>query len=99
LVDLSGQADVLVGYFVADLMRKLVVARAMLDAGAPPEEVARAAKVWGPRQRAFFTVLRRHEPARLRQLLADALEADARAKSGLGRPVRNLERFCTTLVD
>lgn len=99
LIDLAGQADVQVSYFIADLMRKLHVARAMLDGGAGRDQVAKEMKLWGARQGMFFNVLGRVEPAQLRQWLADALDATARPRQGLGDPVRNLEGFCVRLVD
>ncbi len=100
LVDLSGQADVLVGYFVADLLRKLVVAQGMRAEGVSQDEVLKTFKMqWGDRRRLFGAALQRCDLHVLRRLLADILNADARAKRGQGQSLRNLEGFCARLVD
>jgi DNA polymerase III subunit delta len=99
LIDLAGQAEVLVMYFVADLVRKLNVAVLMKQAGVPDSEIARELKLWGPRQQLFMGVLRRLDPSLLAAAFDDVLEADRRSKSGLGNPVRNLECFCVRLAD
>lgn len=99
LVDLAGQADVLVTYFVADLVRKLNVALLARRAGVAEPLIARQLKLWGPRQHAFMGVVRRLEPGRAARLFDRAVAADARAKSGLGEPLRNLECFCVGLAD
>ena len=99
LLDLAGHAEVLVMYFVADLVRKLNAAAMMKDAGVPDGEIARAMKLWGPRQQLFMGVLRRLDRTALAGAFDDVLEADRRAKSGLGNLVRNLECFCVRLAD
>ncbi len=99
LLDLAGHAEVLVMYFVADLVRKLNTAAMMKDAGVGEGEIARAMKLWGPRQQLFMGVLRRLDRASLAEAFDDVLEADRRAKSGLGNLVRNLECFCVRLAD
>ncbi|MCC6681068.1 MAG: DNA polymerase III subunit delta [Phycisphaeraceae bacterium] len=100
LVDLSGQAEVLVGYFVADLLRKLIVAQGMLAEGVSQDEVFKAFKMhWGERRRTFASALEHYDLSTLRHLLADILDSDARAKSGYGDSLRNLEGFCARLVD
>jgi len=99
LIDLAGHAEVLVMYCVADLIRKLNAAAMMKDAGVPAGEIARAMKLWGPRQQLFMGVLRRLDRATLAGLFDDVLEADRRAKSGFGNLTRNLECFCVRLAD
>lgn len=99
LLDLAGHAEVLVMYFVADLVRKLNTAALMKGAGVPEGEIARAMKLWGPRQQLFMGVLRRLDPKSLAAAFDDVLEADRRAKSGFGNLTRNLECFCVRLAD
>jgi len=99
LVDLSGQPEVLVMYFVADLMRKLAAAQAMRAQGLAEGAIAKELKLWGARQQMFFAVLRKLGDARMIRLYGAALRADARSKSGLGTPRRNLECFAVGLAD
>lgn len=99
LVDLSGQADVLVAYFVADLVRKLNQAVLMKRAGVPEGVIGKELKLWGPRQQLFMTVLRKLDGKSLARLFDDALESDRRSKSGFGNARRNLECFCIRLAD
>ncbi|MFG0251216.1 MAG: DNA polymerase III subunit delta [Phycisphaeraceae bacterium JB051] len=99
LVDLSNQHEVLVLYFVADLMRKLNVALQMRKAGAADAEISRQMKLWGPRQTLFMSLLRRLPEYRAGALLDQVVKADAGSKSGLGNAMRNLECFCTILSD
>jgi len=99
LIELAGQPPVLVMYFVGDLMRKLAVARQMRNAGHPPPAIAKALKLWGGRDRALFAALERLGPREPAALFREALQQDARGKSGLGDPVRNLERFLVAIAD
>lgn len=99
LVDLSRQADVLVGYFVADLMRKLCVGLMMQRKQRSDADIGRALKLWGPRQALFMRALKRLQGPSARRLFDKALELDRRAKSGFGESLRNLECFCVMLAD
>ncbi len=99
LVDLAGHAEELVSWCIADVIRRLNKAAMMKDAGVPDSEIARAMKLWGPRQQLFMGVLRRLDRSALTGAFDDVLEADRRAKSGLGNLVRNLECFCVRLAD
>ncbi|WP_432800046.1 DNA polymerase III subunit delta [Poriferisphaera sp. WC338] len=101
LVDLSGQPDVLVMYFVADLIRKLAVARSMKLGGVNDGTIAKELKLWGPRQQLFFKALGILAGKRgaLAEIFDDILRQDKRSKSGFGDTVRNLECFCVRLSD
>ncbi|MEM8739630.1 MAG: DNA polymerase III subunit delta [Planctomycetota bacterium] len=99
LIDLGGQPEVLVTYFVADLARKLAVGGQMLAAGEPEGGIAKALKLWGPRQRLFMQVLRDVGPDGGAAMLDLALTADARSKSGFGPAGRNLEGLCIQMAD
>ncbi|MEX0654987.1 MAG: DNA polymerase III subunit delta [Phycisphaeraceae bacterium] len=99
LIELAGQPEVLVTYFIADLVRKLNVAWMLRQGGVPESAVAKDLKLWGPRQAMFFTALRQMSPERAARLFDGVLLADRRAKSGFGEPLRNLECFCVQLAD
>ena len=99
LIDLGGQPEVLVMYFVADLARKLAVGGQMLAAGEGEPAIAKALKLWGGRQRSFMEVLRALGPDGGTRLLELALTADARSKSGFGSAARNLEGLCVQMSD
>ncbi|MFP4223371.1 MAG: DNA polymerase III subunit delta [Phycisphaeraceae bacterium] len=98
LVELADQPDVLVAYFVADLVRKFNVALMMKQAGVPEGVIARQLKLWGDRQQMFFAALRKMNPERAAAMFRDIVHADRKAKSGLGEPMRNLEGFCVRMV-
>ena len=98
LIDVGGQPDILVMYFVVDLARKFVVAAQMRRGGANDAEIGKALKLWGAGASAFFRVAGMYdEPAALR-LFNAAQAMDARSKSGLGTARRNLEGFCVGLT-
>ncbi|MEM1109914.1 MAG: DNA polymerase III subunit delta [Planctomycetota bacterium] len=99
LIDLGGQPEILVMYFVADLARKLAVGGQMKAAGEPEGAIGKALKLWGPRQRLFMDVLRKVGPDGGARLLDLALTADARSKSGFGPAGRNLEGLCVQMAD
>jgi len=99
LIDLGGQPEILVMYFVADLARKLAVGGQMRAAGEPEGAIGKALKLWGPRQRLFMDVLRKVGPDGGARLLELALTADARSKSGFGPAGRNLEGLCVQMAD
>ena len=99
LVHLAGHSEVAVGYFLADLLRKINVARMMLASGASQREVGKQVRVWGPRARPFFDLVRQMSAERAARLMHEAVNLDRRTKSGFGDSVRNLECFCATLAD
>jgi DNA polymerase-3 subunit delta len=100
LVDLSGESDVLVNYCVADLMRKFTVGLALQREGMSGGQIGRALKLWPQdRQDRFLDALRRVNADKAGRWFGEALRADARAKSGLGESVRNLECFCVRFAD
>jgi DNA polymerase-3 subunit delta len=99
LIDLANQPEALVMYFVADVWRKLTVAERLRRAGWKDNDIFKELRIFGPRQKMFRDILQRHNRATLARLFDRALQLDARAKSGFGQPVRNLERFCVGLRD
>jgi DNA polymerase-3 subunit delta len=99
LVDLAGQPDVLVSYFVADLIRRLYHAMILKRQGMASGQIAREMKMWGPRQATFMRLLDRLSPSTASRLFDRIIELDVRAKSGRGKALRNLEGFCAALAD
>ncbi|MCE9590444.1 MAG: DNA polymerase III subunit delta [Planctomycetes bacterium] len=99
LIDLSGQPDILVAYFVADLVRKLHVAAQMKRQGANDRAIATELKLWGPRAELFAQVLRKLPATKTAELFDRIIEMDVRSKTGRGEATRNLECFFATLSD
>ena len=99
LVDLSRQAEVLISYFVADLVRKLYLGLQLKRQGMAEAAIARQLGLFGPRRTPFFRALRVLDDRAVGDLFDAIVDADARSKSGLGNPLRNVERFCVRLAD
>jgi DNA polymerase-3 subunit delta len=97
LVTLGDQPPELVAYFLADMLRKLYLGRHMLRQGEPEPVVAKAMKLWGPRQAAFLAVARKADDATLGRLLDAIVQLDVRSKTGRGDAMRNLELFSASL--
>lgn len=76
-----------------DLARKLHGASRGLRSGENPWQLAGKLKLWGPAKEAVISAAGRVEPGRLAGLLRAAVEADFRAKSGLGDFEGQLERL------
>lgn len=86
-------------YAVTDLARKLHHLAAGTKAGLTPFEVAGAIRLWGPSRDALIQASRRAHPARTLAFLEACIEADERAKSGLGDTERSLEVLALQLRD
>ncbi len=78
---------------VAMAAAQLAASLYALSAGgdARPAEVGKARKLWGDRLRPVASAARRADRAALRALLTEAIETDAKGKSGVGRPAVSLE--------
>lgn len=99
LIDLANQPDVLVMYFVADLVRKLHLGAMMRKQRVNDFQIGSELKLWGPRKDAFFAVLNRLDSRKTGNMLRRIVRMDGRSKSGFGKPLANLECFCATLAD
>ncbi len=99
LVELSDQPDVLVLYFVADLIRKFHLARAMRQSGMSEWDVAGQLKLFRERKDTFFKALNRFDFAATGDMLTRIIRHDIRSKSGYGKALSNLECFSVTLAD
>lgn len=98
LIDRSGQPDVLVAYFVVDLIRKLFLGVKMLRQGSSQQQIAARFKLWGSRKGLFISVLKQLDEPVVNRLFDEVVRLDARAKTGRGSPIRNLECFCGGLT-
>ncbi|MCC7203939.1 MAG: hypothetical protein IT441_02585 [Phycisphaeraceae bacterium] len=99
LVELSGQPETLVHYFVADVVRKLSLAAVMMAQGLRPPAIAPQLKLWGPRQALFFNALGRVKTDDVLTWFTAVLEADRRTKQGRGEAMLNLECYCVQVAD
>ncbi len=94
-------AHVPVAMSCATLAANIHALAACIRSKAPTQEVARARKLWGDRLTPVEAAARRADLHELFQLLTDALDTDAKGKSGVGDPAINLEvlalRFAQTL--
>ena len=99
LVRLAGHSEVAVGYFLAEAMRKVVLAQMMLARRVPQGQVVKQVRAWGDIRGPVLDLARRLPPARARALMHEAVEIDRRNKSGHGQPLRNIECFCAALAD
>ncbi len=99
LVELSDQPDVLVLFFVADLIRKFHLARALRAQGVTEWDVAGQLKIFRERKDPFFKALNRFDFATTGDMLARIIRHDIRSKSGFGKALSNLECFSATLAD
>lgn len=95
LIDLAGQPDILVVYFVADLMRKIYRGAAMAGQRMSEFAICQALKIWPQeRQKPFMAAVKRLNTSRAAHLLNLIVELDGKSKSGLGKASTLLERFC-----
>lgn len=100
LIDVAGQPKELISYAVADLMRKLHHAAAMLRAGRDSKSICSELKIFPwDRQPIFMKAAQRIRAAEAARLLRLILELDRRSKSGFGEAVPNIERFCVQFAD
>lgn len=94
----SKDVSVPVTYAAVDLAKKLhAVCRGLADGAALPDIKSAHRLQWG--SDAIIGVARRMSPAAARDLLAAALEADARQKSGGGDPEVILESLALRFAD
>ncbi len=99
LIDVARQPEIMVSYALVDVARKLAVGQAMQQAGAPRGEISKALKLWGPSEGGLHQALGRMKRGQGLEHLASAIEADQRAKSGLGTARSNVERVVVSMMD
>ncbi len=100
LIDLAGQAEVLVAYFVADIVRKLYLARRMQRRRVSQGEIVSEFRLFGyERQKLFFAALGKLDDAATGRLFDAIMRRNVRSRSSLGDGVTNLEGFAAELTD
>jgi DNA polymerase III delta subunit len=95
LVRVSGVPDVMVGWSVADVLRKVHDAARLLAAGEQEFAVAKQLRLWGDSQSLVCRAARALGPRRAARLLDEAMRTDMRMKSGLSS---DGVRTCEALV-
>lgn len=99
LIELSGQGDTQVHYWVADLFRKLWRGAVMKRQGAGMRQIIGELRIFGPGQRLFGDALNRVDEETARRVFDRLVESDVRSKTGLGSAQRSLECFAAGLAD
>ena len=99
LLDEANQPDVLVNYFVTDLMRKLQMGVAMRAQRVGGRQVASELKLWGPRATTFLRAAEKVDFTTAAGLFDRAVAGDRRSKTGLGTARSNLETLCCVVAD
>lgn len=99
MVDVAGYAPELVVWAITDLLRKLALAAELARQGASDRDIGKELKLWGSAAWTTPKIARRLGVRRAGQAFDAILRADARAKSGFGDLVRNLEGVSVMLAD
>ncbi|MDX2118562.1 MAG: DNA polymerase III subunit delta [Planctomycetota bacterium] len=98
MLDVSRHPAQLVGWAYTDLCRKLHGAAQGHALKMNPFAVTKALKLWGSSKDAVLSAGARLSPDAARRLYSAAIEADARGKSGLGEPERQIERLTVQIA-
>lgn len=102
LIEVSRHDPVPITFAVTDMARKVHIAARGISEGASPAKIAPSLKIWGPQRDqvtdAVMRIGRTVGPAAAADLLASCAATDAANKSGLGDPVRNIERLTLTFA-
>ncbi|HEB60373.1 MAG TPA: DNA polymerase III subunit delta [Phycisphaeraceae bacterium] len=93
LLHVSRQPEVLLGYAMTDLARKLTLLAAAQQQGENTRALARDLKLFWESATMVPAAARRLGLPRCEDLFSKAVEVDARSKSGFGRHSRSLERL------
>ena len=84
---------IFITYACLDLARKLHAAVEGAGAGWSPQQIAKELRLWGPGRDPILKAARMLDRRRVAALLAAAVDADRRQKTGQGDPERTLERL------
>lgn len=97
LLEVSRHDPVPIGFSYTDLARKVHSAASGLREGVNPVKIIASLRLWGPRKDemvdAIMGAAKSLGPAGAADLLRACIQTDQANKSGLGDPVRNLERL------
>ena len=89
----SKQPEALVSFAMIDLARKLHAASRLLRNGVPEMQVSRQVKIWGEASRPILAAARSADPSILADLMQDAVEMDAKNKTGQSEPAIGFEKL------
>jgi len=90
-ISVSRHPAAFISFALMDLARKLHAVARLLESGANPFQAAKEAGVWGPSREAVLAAAQQVDPDVLGDLLAEAVDADHRLKSGRAGDRRVLE--------
>ncbi len=82
LIRVGGVPEVMIGWSIVDILRKVHGASRLLAAGQNEFAVGKQLKLWGEAQSLVMHAARRVPPATWARLLDEAVRTDARTKSG-----------------
>jgi len=99
LLEVSRQPEQLLGWAMADLMRKVHAAGQLLRQGMGGGAVMKELRLWGDSGQAVVSAGRRVEVGEAAALLRGCLEADRRLKRGVGKASRTLESIAVQIAD
>ncbi len=98
LVRISGVPEVMIGWSIVDILRKVHDAARLLAEGQNEFAAAKQLRLWGEAQGLVMRMARRIGPHRAARLLDEAVRADARTKSGLSSDsARTFEALVVTI--
>ena len=98
LVRVSNVPEVMIGWSIADVLRKVHDAARLLADGQQEFAVAKQLRLWGDAQALVCRAARQLGPHRAARLLDEAMRADMRTKTGLSSdPARTFEALVVTI--
>ena len=100
LLRVSRVPEVMIGWSLVDLARKVHDASCLLSQGGSPVEVSKSLKLWGPSADPVIRAGRRLQPSRAAALFRAAVEADRATKNGTApEPARTFEGLMVTMTE
>lgn len=92
-MDVSRHDPVFLSFVVTDLLRKIHTVSRLMSEGINGFQAAKQAKLWGPASEPIIAAAGRTPPRVWGELFVDAVENDAKIKSGRSDARRSLERL------
>jgi DNA polymerase-3 subunit delta len=100
LLRVSRVPEVMIGWSLVDLARKVHDASCLLAQGDSEGEVSRSLKLWGPSSGPVLRAGRRLKPSHAAALFRSAVETDRATKNGTAPdPARAFEGLMVTMAD
>lgn len=82
LIHIAGVPEVMIGWSIVDILRKVHDAARLLEAGQNEFAIAKQLRLWGEAQGLVLQTARKLGPRTAARLLLEAVRTDARTKSG-----------------